>query len=122
MNKNNLLEFTREIISIRSLTGEEGPVVDRIMQEMRQLGYDDAWIDQAGNALGLIQGDRPGKCILLDAHVDTVTANPEDWHTDPWAADYTRRCIFGRGSADTKGNLAAMVYGAAEVNREEING
>jgi putative selenium metabolism hydrolase len=122
MENNALVEFTRDIIRIRSLSGEEGPVVERIVLEMNHLGYDDAWIDQAGNALGLIQGHKPGKCILLDAHVDTVTANPEDWHSDPWAADIREGRIYGRGSADTKGNLAAMVYGASRVNREEIMG
>lgn len=122
MENNALVEFTRDIIRIRSLSGEEGPVVERIVLEMHNLGYDDAWVDQAGNALGLIQGHKPGKCILLDAHVDTVNANPEDWHSDPWAADIREGHIYGRGSADTKGNLAAMVYGASQVNREQLIG
>jgi len=122
MDNHALIEFTRDIIRIRSLSGEEGPVVERILLEMNRLGYDDAWIDQAGNALGLIQGHKPGKCILLDAHVDTVSANPEDWHSDPWTADIREGRIYGRGSADTKGNLAAMVYGASQVNREQLIG
>jgi len=122
MDKNALVKFTRDIIRISSLSGEEGPVVERIVLEMHNLGYDDAWVDQAGNALGLIQGHKPGKCILLDAHVDTVTANPEDWYSDPWAADIREGHIYGRGSADTKGNLAAMVYGASQVNREQLIG
>ncbi len=122
MVNNALIEFTRNIIRISSLSGEEGPVVERIVLEMNHLGYDDAWIDQAGNALGLIQGHKPGKCILLDAHVDTVSANPEDWYSDPWGADIREGRIYGRGSADTKGNLAAMVYGASQVNREHLIG
>ncbi len=122
MDKNKLTEFTKDLISIRSMTGEEGPIVERVLLEMRHLGYDDAWVDQAGNALGLIQGERPGKCILLDAHVDTVTANPDDWDTNPFEAVVREGRIFGRGSADTKGNLAAMIYAAAEVNRELLIG
>ncbi len=122
MDKNALIEFTRDIIRIRSLSGEEGLVVERILQEMKQLGYDEIWMDQAGNALGLIQGFKPGKCILLDAHVDTVTANPDDWDSDPWAAEIREGRIYGRGCADTKGNLAAMLYAAAHVNRENLFG
>ena len=122
MENNALIEFTRDLIRIRSLSGEEGPVAERILVEMHQLGYDDAWIDQAGNALGLIQGYKPGKCILLDAHMDTVGANPEDWHLDPFSAEVIDNRIYGRGSADTKGNLAAMLYGAAQVIREELIG
>jgi putative selenium metabolism hydrolase len=122
MENNALIEFTRDIIRIRSLSGEEGSVVERIVLEMIRLGFDDAWIDQAGNALGLIQGHKPGKCILLDAHVDTVTANPDDWTSDPFAAEIRNGRIYGRGSADTKGNLAAMVYGASQVDREQLIG
>ncbi len=122
MDEYKLIEFIKEIISIRSLTGEEGSVVNRIVQEMHHLGYDEVWIDQAGNALGLIQGERPGKCILLDAHVDTVTANPEDWRSNPWVAEIREGRIYGRGSADTKGNLAAMLYAAARVNRQQLIG
>ncbi|MDO9086133.1 MAG: YgeY family selenium metabolism-linked hydrolase [Anaerolineaceae bacterium] len=122
MENNALIEFTRDLIRIRSLSGEEGSVVERIVLEMNHLGYDDAWIDQAGNALGLIQGHKPGKCILLDGHVDTVSANPDDWNSDPFAADIRDGRIYGRGSADTKGNLAAMVYGASQVDREQLIG
>jgi putative selenium metabolism hydrolase len=122
MENDALIEFTRDLIRIRSLSGEEGPLAERILVEMHQLGYDDAWVDQAGNALGLIQGHKPGKCLLLDAHMDTVGANPEDWHLDPFSAEVIDNRIYGRGSADTKGNLAAMVYGAAQVKREELIG
>jgi putative selenium metabolism hydrolase len=122
MENNALIEFTRDLIRIRSLSGEEGPIAERILVEMHQLGYDDAWIDEAGNALGLIQGHKPGNCILLDAHMDTVNANPDDWHHDPFAAEIMDNRIYGRGSADTKGNLAAMVYGASQVDREQLVG
>ena len=122
MDNNTLVKFTQDIINTRSLSGAEGPVAERILVEMHHLGFDDAWIDQAGNALGLIQGDKPGKCILLDAHIDTVDANPMDWKSDPFKADIRDGRIYGRGSADCKGNLAAMLYGAAQVDREKLIG
>jgi putative selenium metabolism hydrolase len=122
MENSALTGFIRDLIRIRSLSGEEGLLTERVLLEMNRLGYDDAWIDQAGSVLGLIQGHKPGRCILLDAHADTVTANPEDWYSDPFAADIHEGRIYGRGSADTKGNLAAMVYGASQVNREQLIG
>ena len=122
MNRQPLIKFTQDIIRIRSLSGEESAVADRILVEMHHLGYDDAWIDQAGNVLGLIQGDHPGKCLLLDAHIDTVGANPDDWQKDPYSAEIMDGRIHGRGSADTKGNLAAMVFAASAVNRETLYG
>jgi len=122
MDNHSLIQFTRDLISTRSLSGEESQVADRILVEMHKLGYDDAWIDQAGNALGVIQGDKPGKCLLLDAHIDTVGANAADWLSDPFKADIRDGRMYGRGSADTKGNMAAMVYGAAQVDREKLIG
>ena len=89
---------------------------------MNKLGYDRVWIDNAGNAIGEINGSHPGKTILLDAHADTVGVNPEDWTLDPFSGAIINKRIYGRGAADTKGNLAAMIYGAAKVDRSRLGG
>lgn len=122
MDEKALIAFTQDIIRIRSLSGEEEAVVERVLREMQNQGFDDIWVDSAGNALGIIQGERPGKCLLLDSHIDTVNANPADWDCDPFAAEIRAGRIYGRGSADNKGNLAAMLYGASAVDRQSIYG
>ncbi len=93
-----------------------------VINEMNLLGYDRAWIDEAGNAIGEIKGQHPGKNILLDAHADTVTVKETDWSIDPFGGFIKNDRLYGRGAADTKGNLAAMIYGAAVLDRSKLFG
>jgi putative selenium metabolism hydrolase len=118
-----LTRFTRSLVQTRSLTGEEGPVVELILSEMRALGYDKAWADENGSAIGLIEGAQPGPPLLLDAHCDTVGIAPgSTWTREPFGGQIDVGYLYGRGSADMKGALAAMVHAAAAVDRARLAG
>src|SRR5512134_2160678 len=48
--------------------------------------------------------------LVFAGHTDVVPAGPrEQWHTDPFAATVEGGTLIGRGAADMKGSLAAMV-------------
>jgi len=118
-----LVAFTQELIRIPSLSGEEQPVVARIVAEMRSLGFDEVTVDANGSAIGIVNGAQPGPTILLDAHCDTVGIAPgSTWTYDPFAATLQDGFIHGRGAADMKGALAAMVYAAGTVDRSKLAG
>jgi putative selenium metabolism hydrolase len=109
-------QFLREIIAIPSTSCNEGPVIERIAQEMNDIGFDDVTIDPMGNILGRI-GD--GKHIIaMDGHVDTVgIGNPVNWKYDPFIGKVENGIIYGRGASDMKGAMAAMVY-AGKIIKE----
>lgn len=123
MNIEALIEFTQKIIQQQSLSGEEGPVIQIISDEMRALGFDRVWIDKNGSAVGEIKGAKPGPTLLFDAHCDTVGIAPgSTWTRQPFGAEIEDAYLFGRGSADMKGALAAMLYAAASVDRGKLAG
>ncbi len=122
MDVQALTHFLQAAIRCQSLTGYEEYFIKLVCQEMGSLGFDRVWVDPAGSAIGEIRGSQPGKSLLLDAHADTVKANPADWHYDPFAGIIDSGRLYGRGTADTKGNLAAMIYAAAAVDRKSIAG
>ncbi|MBI5650907.1 MAG: M20/M25/M40 family metallo-hydrolase, partial [Chloroflexi bacterium] len=123
MNTERLVTFTQSLVRTPSLSGQEKNVVALILAEMRDLGFDRAWTDANGSAIGIIQGARPGKTILLDAHCDHVgIAAGSKWTRDPFAAQIENGFIYGRATADMKGALAAMLYGAVSVDRARIAG
>ena len=118
-----LVAFTQELIRIPSLSGEESAVVARIAAEMRSLGFDEVMVDANGSAIGIVNGAQPGPTILLDAHCDTVGIAPgSTWTCAPFAATIQDGFIYGRGAADMKGALAAMVYAAGTVDRTRLAG
>ena len=117
-----LVSFTRDLVRVRSLSGEEQPVVARITAEMRALGFDEVRVDENGSAVGLIVGRKPGKTLLLDGHCDIVDARPADWTHDPFAAVLEDGYLYGRGAADMKAALAAMIHAAASADRSRLAG
>jgi len=56
---------------------------------------------------GEIPADRGGRLILLDAHQDTVPV--EGMTIEPFSPDVRNGRLYGRGSCDTKGGLAAIL-------------
>lgn len=106
----DLTKFLVDIVSIPSLSAEEGAVVARIAEEMRRIGYDEVKIDGLGNVIGRI-GDGP-RVIAFDGHIDTVdVGNRGLWTFDPHEAHVRDGRVWGRGTADQKGGFASAVYG-----------
>ncbi len=56
-----------------------------------------------------------GRSLLFNGHIDAVSYEPRDrWTSDPLAAEVRDGLLYGRGSCDMKGGVAAMTF-AAEV-------
>ena len=63
-----------------------------------------------------------GKRVLMfEGHTDVVTpGDTADWHYDPFGAQIVGRRMYGRGTNDTKGNLAAMLIAMKALKRSDI--
>jgi acetylornithine deacetylase/succinyl-diaminopimelate desuccinylase-like protein len=60
---------------------------------------------------------------LLDGHCDIVGIAPGvAWRHDPFGAEIEGDFLYGRGAADMKGGLAAMIYAAANADRSKLRG
>jgi len=123
MDNDKLIQFTQDLVRRPSLSGEEGAVAQRVREEMEALGYDQVLVDDYGSVVGVIQGARPGKTLLFDGHIDTVGISPgAPWSHPPFGGDIVDGSIYGRGAADMKGAVAAMVHAAADVDRDALHG
>ncbi|RME74540.1 MAG: YgeY family selenium metabolism-linked hydrolase [Chloroflexi bacterium] len=123
INTDQLVAFTQKLVRQPSFAGEEQEVIRLVVAEMERLGFDRVWVDEYGNAVGVIQGAQAGPTLLFDAHVDTVGIAPGvPWTHDPFGAEIENGAIYGRGTADMKGALAAMVYAAAGLDRSRLAG
>jgi acetylornithine deacetylase/succinyl-diaminopimelate desuccinylase-like protein len=59
-----------------------------------------------------------GRPILIAAHMDVVTANPEEWERDPFTLIEENGYFFGRGTLDVKADLTAIVMTFIQLKRE----
>ncbi|MCI8854743.1 MAG: YgeY family selenium metabolism-linked hydrolase, partial [Lachnospiraceae bacterium] len=109
-----VIALCQEMIRQRSYSGQEAGVVEVLSQKMKELGFDDVKVDRYGNIIGCIKGTKPGKKILFDGHIDTVPVTEEkEWEYPPFAAEIHDGKIYGRGTSDMKGAVAAMTCAAA---------
>ena len=103
------LSLCRALIGAESLSGAEQNAVARMQEAFTALGYDRVQIDRFGSIIGTIDGNRPGPSILLDAHIDTVPVDATPaWVHPPFAGEVADGKLYGRGTSDMKGALAAM--------------
>lgn len=104
------IEFLREMVAIRSLSGEETAVARFLVTQMRAWGMAAA-VDAAGNAIGIREcpdenGETPCEIVLL-GHMDTVPGDIPVRIEDG--------ILYGRGAVDAKGPLAAFTVAAARA-------
>jgi putative selenium metabolism hydrolase len=116
------LELARELIRTRSPSGRERPAAELLCSAFRQLDFDDAFIDAAGNAVGVIRRGS-GPVVMLNGHLDTVPAGDEaEWRHGPWSADISDGELWGRGAVDMKAAVAAMTLAAADAASRDFSG
>lgn len=111
-----LVDFARALIRLPSLSGQEQDVAKLVESTMKELGFDEVAIDRYGSVVGTVRGNRPGPAVLMDGHIDTVPVSDISlWTHDPYAAEVVEGRIYGRGTSDMKGSVAAMVCAAAAL-------
>ena len=62
------------------------------------------------NLVAILKGSGGGKSVILNGHIDVVTVEPKElWTHDPFGGDIQDDKMFGRGTSDMKGGVAAMM-------------
>lgn len=111
--KQNVIDLCQKLIQAKSYSGEEDKVADVLSNYMKKAGFDEVKIDYYGNIIGCIKGNKPGKKLLFDGHIDTVPVTDESaWTFPPFEARIHNGKIYGRGTSDMKGAVAGMVCAA----------
>ncbi len=106
--KENLFSLIQKLIQIKSYSGEEKEIVEFIVAKMKEYGFDEAYHDSFGNAIGRI-GNGPIR-IMFDAHIDTVkVTETEHWAHPPFAGEIADGKIYGRGAVDEKPAMAGFM-------------
>ena len=111
----DLFSFTRRLVDIESITGNESRVGNFLVAELTQLGYSVEKMPVEGdrfNVWATIPQDAQPK-IVFSTHMDTVPP------FIPSKEDSER--IWGRGSCDAKGIIAAQIAAADRLRSEGLN-
>jgi succinyl-diaminopimelate desuccinylase len=119
-----LVAFAQALVRVPSVhrpeKGEtEAAAAGLVAGRIRSLGWRPL-VEEAApgrpNVIAVVEGGRPGPTLLLEGHTDVVTeGDAAEWSHDPFGGEIAGGRLYGRGSADMKGGVAAMLYAAAAL-------
>lgn len=125
----DLEELLSQLVSIDSVNSD---LVPGGAGEAEIAGFISEWLAAAGvdveiqetapgrpNVIGIVRGTGGGKSLMLNAHVDTVGLGGPDGALDARIEDGR---LYGRGSFDMKGSLAAIMLVAADLAKTPLRG
>jgi len=109
----NVYELTRQLIDIPSVTGEELAVGWFVSNYLQQLGYRVERQEVEANRFNIIATRVAPPRIVFSTHMDTVPPFIESSEDEEF--------IYGRGSCDAKGIIAAQIFAAQRLRDEGVN-
>ncbi len=119
-------EIFKTVIGFRTSEGlgQVPTMANYLADQFRQAGFpnDDVHVLPLGETASLVvryRGDgRGGKPILLLAHMDVVTARPEEWERDPFTLVEEGGFFYGRGSIDNKQGVTVLTTTFLRLKKE----
>ncbi|HEX3816163.1 MAG TPA: M20 family metallopeptidase [Mycobacteriales bacterium] len=117
-----LVEFTRKLVRLPTVNDAgrgEAPAAHLVVELMRSWGWAPLVEEiEPGrpNVIAVVDGGRPGPTLLFEGHTDVVTEGDRtQWSVDPFGAEIRDGRLYGRGSADMKSGVAAMLFAARRL-------
>ncbi|MBQ4813080.1 succinyl-diaminopimelate desuccinylase [Pseudoalteromonas luteoviolacea] len=110
------VDVLRHLIQARSITPNDAGTLNFLEFQLKKLGFS---VEQlvCNGVKNLIAtrhfGDGP--TLAYSGHVDVVPAQPEGWLVDPFSGQVIDGVMYGRGAADMKGSIAAMLNATRQL-------
>lgn len=118
----NTLEFARQLIERPSVTPDDQGCQQLMADKLKAAGFKTEHVrfGEVDNLWAVHGSDGPILCFA--GHTDVVPPGPEDeWNTPPFEAVVRNGMLYGRGAADMKAALAAMVDAATAFVTEHTD-
>ena len=140
--QDRMVNFLEKLVAAQSVSGEEQPgqavILDRLSKHDLEI---DTWEPSAANlkdhpgyfetvtyeeygycgrenVVATRKGSGDGRSLAFSGHIDVVNPEPiKNWSYDPWETTIEDGRMYGRGTLDMKGGIAAFVH-AYEVLEE----
>lgn len=117
-----VVDLCRRLVQIRSVNppGDERGIAEHVAGLLSAAGLEVEILPHSAtraSVLARLRGRGEGPGLLYSAHLDTVPVGAEPWRHDPFAGEVADGRLWGRGAADMKGGLAAMVVAAQVLAR-----
>ncbi|MFT3850096.1 MAG: succinyl-diaminopimelate desuccinylase [Propionivibrio sp.] len=104
------LALAERLVACRSVTPDDGGCMTIIGERLQRIGFDCEFINRNGVTNLWARRGKANPVFCFAGHTDVVPTGPlESWRSAPFTPTRRDGFLFGRGSADMKGSLAAFV-------------
>ncbi|HYD81374.1 MAG TPA: succinyl-diaminopimelate desuccinylase [Paucimonas sp.] len=113
------LALTEELIALSSVTPNDNGCQKRLIDMLAPLGFECESIESGGVTNLWARRGTAQPLLVFAGHTDVVPTGPLDqWHSHPFIPTQRDGKLYGRGAADMKTSIAAMVVAVEEFTRQ----
>ena len=120
--KQQILSLAQHLIQRPSISPNDEGCQQLIAERLQAVGFNIEWLP-FGDTLNLWATHGEGEpCLVFAGHTDVVPVGDENaWTYPPFEANIVDNILYGRGAADMKGSLAALVVAAENFVKNNPN-
>jgi succinyl-diaminopimelate desuccinylase len=120
-----LVRFCQEIVRIKSVNppGDELQAAEYVASILKKIGLEVEVVKHSptrASVLARLRSSRKKPALLYNGHLDTVPVGSEKWIHDPFEGVSSEGKIWGRGTADMKGGLVALIVAARALTEARV--
>ena len=106
------LALTEALIRCRSITPEDAGCMDLLVKELKPFGFVEERLNFGDTQNLYLKRGQKAPLLVFLGHTDVVPPGPENnWTSPPFEPTIRDHHLYGRGAADMKSGVAAMVTG-----------
>jgi len=125
IQEQEVVKICQELVRIKSVNppGDERPAAEYVASTLKQVGVEVELIEHSptrASVLARLRGSRQLPALLYNAHLDTVPIGAEKWVHEPFNAEIAEGKIWGRGAADMKSGLAALMVAMRTLAKARV--
>jgi succinyl-diaminopimelate desuccinylase len=114
VKESEVVRICQELIRLQSVNppGNELAAAEYVAATLEKSGVATELVKHSptrASVLGRLKGQGKAPALLYNGHLDTVPVGAEKWVHEPFAGEAAEGKVWGRGAADMKGGLAAMM-------------
>jgi succinyl-diaminopimelate desuccinylase len=113
--ENKVINLAQELISRQSITPDDKGCQDLMLEYLSDFEVTKLRFGEVDNFFAIKKGSVGTKTFMFAGHTDVVPVGDESaWNTQPFTPTIKEGMLYGRGAADMKGSLAAMIISTRE--------
>ncbi len=113
------LKLATDLINLESTTPNDGGCQDLLKERLHAMGFNIESLPSGNVKNFWARRGQQGPLLVFSGHTDVVPPGPlEKWHSPPFTGTVRDACLFGRGAADMKAALAAMIIACENFIKE----